>query len=68
MSITPAMLLITGAYCVAGGMYSVVLNDLIQFVLKVIAANRVLVVAIILIRPEQTMAAVPAGWDQLFFG
>ena len=33
-----AMLLVTGVYCVVGGMYSVVMNDLIQFVLKVIAA------------------------------
>jgi solute:Na+ symporter, SSS family len=63
-----AMLLFTGVYCVVGGMYSVVMNDLIQFVLKVIAAVGVAVIAIVLIRPEQIMAAVPAGWDQLFFG
>jgi len=63
-----AMLLITGVYCVIGGMYSVVMNDLIQFVLKVIAAIGIAVIAIVLIRPEQIMAAVPAGWDQLFFG
>ncbi|MCX6903336.1 MAG: sodium:solute symporter, partial [Verrucomicrobia bacterium] len=63
-----AMLLFTGIYCVVGGMYSVVINDLIQFVLKVIAAVGIAVIAIVLIRPEQIMAAVPAGWDQLFFG
>lgn len=63
-----AMLLVTGVYCVVGGMYSVVVNDLIQFVLKVIAAVGIAVIAIIIIRPEQIMAAVPAGWDQLFFG
>ena len=63
-----AMLLITGLYCVVGGMYSVVMNDLIQFVLKVIAAVGIAVIAIVLIKPEQIMAAVPAGWDQLFFG
>ena len=62
------MLLITGVYCVVGGMYSVVMNDLIQFVLKVIAAVGIAVIAIVLITPEQIMAAVPAGWDQLFFG
>ncbi len=54
-----AMLLITGVYCVIGGMYSVVMNDLIQFVLKVIAAVGIAVIAIVLIRPEQIMAAVP---------
>jgi Na+/proline symporter len=63
-----AMLLITGIYCVAGGMYSVVMNDLIQFVLKVIAAVGIAIIALVLIRPEQIMSAVPAGWDQLFFG
>jgi len=63
-----AMLLFTGVYCVVGGMYSVVMNDLIQFVLKVIAAVGIAVIAIVLITPDQIMAAVPAGWDQLFFG
>jgi Na+/proline symporter len=63
-----AMLLITGIYCVVGGMYSVVMNDLIQFVLKLIAAIGIAVIAIVTIRPEQIMAAVPPGWDQLFFG
>jgi solute:Na+ symporter, SSS family len=63
-----AMLLITGVYCVVGGMYSVVMNDLIQFVLKVIAAVGIAVIAIIMVTPEQIMSAVPAGWDHLFFG
>ncbi len=63
-----AMLLVTGVYCVVGGMYSVVMNDLIQFALKMIAATAVAVIAIQLIQPEQIAAAVPAGWDQLFFG
>src|ERR1017187_10304350 len=62
------MLVVTGVYCVVGGMYSVVMNDLIQFVLKVIAAIGIAVIAIVLIKPEQLMAAVPAGWDHLFFG
>lgn len=63
-----AVLLVTGVYCVVGGMYSVVMNDLIQFVLKMIAAVAIAVIAITLIRPEQIMGAVPAGWDELFFG
>jgi len=62
------MLLVTGAYCVVGGMYSVIMNDLIQFALKMVAAIGIVVISIILIRPEQIMAKVPAGWDQLFFG
>ena len=63
-----AMLAITGIYCVVGGMYSVVMNDLIQFVLKTVAAVGITVIAIVMVTPERIMAAVPAGWDQLFFG
>src|SRR3974390_997306 len=63
-----AMLLTTGIYCVVGGMYSVVMNDLIQFGLKCIAAVGIAVIAIVTVRPEQIMAAVPAGWDNLFPG
>ncbi|MGE5569991.1 MAG: sodium:solute symporter family protein [Rhodospirillales bacterium] len=63
-----AVLLITGLYCVVGGMYSVVMNDLIQFGLLLVAAIGIVVIAIILVQPEQIMAAVPAGWDNLFFG
>ena len=33
-----------GVYCVVGGMYSVVMNDLIQFGLKVTAAIGVVVI------------------------
>jgi SSS family solute:Na+ symporter len=62
------MLVVTGVYCVVGGMYSVVMNDLIQFALKMVAAIGIAVIAIALIRPEQITAMVPAGWDQLFFG
>jgi Na+/proline symporter len=59
---------VTGVYCVVGGMYSVVMNDLIQFALKVTAAIAVTVIAIVLITPERIAARVPAGWDNLFFG
>ncbi len=62
-----AMLVVTGVYCVIGGMYSVVMNDLIQFVLKVVAAIGIAVIAIATISPAQIAAAVPAGWDELFF-
>lgn len=62
------VLLVTGIYCVVGGMYSVVVNDLIQFGLLVIAAVALAVIAIVLVEPQQILAAVPAGWNELFFG
>jgi SSS family solute:Na+ symporter len=59
---------VTGIYCIAGGMYSVVMNDLIQFTLIVVAAVIIGAVALVRTTPEQIAAAVPAGWDQMFFG
>lgn len=63
-----AMLLVTGLYCVVGGMYSVVMNDLIQFVLKMVAAISIAIIAVVRISPEQILARVPAGWDSITFG
>jgi len=62
------IMLVTGVYCVVGGMYSVVMNDIIQYALIVVAAIVVASVAIVLTTPEQIMSLVPAGWDHLFFG
>ncbi|HAK96652.1 MAG TPA: sodium:solute symporter [Planctomycetes bacterium] len=62
-----AMLLVTGLYCVVGGMYSVVMNDLIQFALLLVAAIGIAAIAIASTSPAQIAAAVPAGWDELFF-
>jgi Na+/proline symporter len=62
------ILLVTGVYCVVGGMYSVVMNDLIQFGLILLTAVVIGAIAIIQTTPEQILAKVPAGWDNLFFG
>jgi len=72
-SVTPngcatVILLVTGIYCVVGGMYSVVLNDLIQFALIAIAAVCIAAVAMTRTTPEAILAAVPAGWDNLWPG
>lgn len=58
----------TTCYVVAGGMYSVVLTDLIQFVLLSIAAFAVGGIAIANTTAEQIAAATPAGWDEIGFG
>jgi solute:Na+ symporter, SSS family len=49
-------------------MYSVVLNDLIQFTLIVVAAVVIAWLAISQTTHDQILAAVPSGWDQLFPG
>jgi Na+/proline symporter len=61
------IMLVSGVYCIFGGMFSVVLNDVIQFGLILVAAVIIAVVAMANSSPEQIAAAVPAGWDQLFF-
>jgi len=62
------VLLVTGLYCVVGGMYSVVMNDLIQYGLILVGAVIIAAVAISLTTGPGLAAKVPAGWDQLFPG
>jgi Na+/proline symporter len=62
------IMVVCGLYCVIGGMYSVVLNDVIQFGLILLAAVIIGAVAMVQTTPEQIAAAVPAGWQNLLFG
>lgn len=59
---------ITTIYVIFGGMYSVVLTDVIQFVLMTIAAVFIAVIAIQRVSPDALAAVVPDGWHNLFFG
>ncbi len=59
------ILLITTAYLLLGGWYSVVLTDLLQFVLLTIASIAIAVVAMSKVSPEMLAAAVPKGWSNL---
>jgi len=59
---------ITTVYTIAGGMYSVVITDLIQFVIMTLSGIFVAWIAMTQVSPEQLSAAVPAGWHNLFFG
>ena len=61
------IMLVSGVYCIFGGMYSVVLNDLIQYALILVAAVIIAVVAMTKTSPDQIAALVPAGWDNIFF-
>ncbi|HUU17282.1 MAG TPA: sodium:solute symporter family protein [Sedimentisphaerales bacterium] len=62
------ILTITTLYVVKGGMFSVVLTEVLQFAIMTIASIAVGVIAIYHVRPEMIDAAVPAGWQNLFFG
>ncbi len=59
---------ITTIYVIVGGMYSVVLTDLLQFAILGIASIFIGIIAIVKVSPDQLSAVVPDGWKNLFFG
>lgn len=62
------LLSITTLYVAVGGMKSVVLTDVMQFVLLTIASFAVAWIAIVNTTAEQIAAATPVGWKELSFG
>ncbi len=62
------ILLITTAYLLLGGWYSVVLTDLLQFVLLTVASVFIAWVALEHVTADQLRAAVPPGWTDLWLG
>lgn len=62
------LMAITTVYVIVGGMYSVVLTDLLQFTLLVIASLFIGYLALTKISPADISAAVPAGWHDMLFG
>jgi len=59
---------ITTLYVVKGGMYSVVLTEVLQFIVMTISCIIIGVIAINTVSPEQLDAVVPEGWKSLSFG
>ena len=59
---------ITTIYVILGGMYSVVLTDVIQFVILTAASICIGAIAIAKVSPEALGAAIPDGWMNLSFG
>lgn len=58
---------ITTLYVIKGGMYSVVLTEVLQFLIMTIACLIIGVIAIRSVSHEQIMAVVPDGWAEFFF-
>jgi SSS family solute:Na+ symporter len=67
---TYAMILmgITTVYVLMGGMFSVVITDVTQFTILTISCVVITIIAMTKVPVEAIKAAVPAGWDNLFFG
>jgi len=59
---------VTTIYVIFGGMLSVTVTDVIQYVLMTLASILIAGVAMYHVSAADIAAAVPAGWDNLFFG
>jgi Na+/proline symporter len=52
---------------VKGGMFSVVITEVLQFTLLSVAAVAIGIIAMTTVSPAMIHAAIPAGWDDIFF-
>ena len=59
---------ITAVYTMLGGMYSVVISDVVQFIIMCIVSVAVAVIAMTRTAPDSIAAAVPPDWGNLWFG
>jgi len=62
------LMAITTFYVVKGGMFSVVITEVIQFCILSTASIALGLIAMARVSPEMLHRVVPAGWDQVFFG
>ncbi len=59
---------ITAVYVLLGGMISVVITDLAQFVIMAVCAIILAGIAMARVMPSEIQGILPAGWHDLFFG
>ncbi len=59
---------ITTFYVVKGGMFSVVITEVLQFCILSVASVAIGIIAISRVSPAALAKVVPAGWDQIWFG
>ena len=59
---------ITTLYVVKGGMYSVVLTEVLQFCVMTISCIIIGIIALKTVSPDQLDAVIPEGWKSLSFG
>jgi len=62
------LIAITAIYVIKGGMFSVVITEVIQFCILSVASFAVGIIAIMRVSPGTLQRVVPAGWDHIFFG
>jgi Na+/proline symporter len=62
------LIAITAIYVIKGGMFSVVITEVIQFCILSIASFAVGIIAMAKVAPGVLQRVVPPGWDHIFFG
>lgn len=62
------LIAITTIYVIKGGMFSVVITEVIQFCILSVASFAVGIIAMAKVSPEMLQKFIPAGWDNIFFG
>jgi solute:Na+ symporter, SSS family len=58
----------TGIYVVYGGMFGVVVTDVIQYILMTVSALIIAVIAMSKVSPELLASVAPEGWKHMWFG
>ncbi len=58
----------TGIYVVKGGMFGVILTDVLQYILMTVSAVIIAVIAMSKVSPDMLAAVTPSGWNNILFG
>lgn len=59
---------LTTVYSVKGGMYSVVVTEILQFFIKLFVCLAIAYICLTTVSADMLRAAVPQGWNELMFG
>lgn len=62
------LIAITAIYVIKGGMFSVVITEVLQFCILSVASFAVGIIAMTKVAPGTLQRFVPAGWENVFFG
>jgi SSS family solute:Na+ symporter len=61
------LIAITAIYVIKGGMFSVVITEVMQFLILSVASLAVGAIAMMKVAPGTLQHFIPAGWDNIFF-
>ena len=59
---------VTTLYVVKGGMFSVVITEVLQFIIMTVSSFAVGIIAMMKVSPAMLDEVLPAGWKNVFFG